>query len=142
MTTRAVLQGCARFPLRACRERWPIGVVIAAAVAATGCLGLAPVRPDAPPGRFRERVVVLVVDGTPGLPFEGSYGTPTVTQSVRGSVPAQFHVRSAVAVTATFTKAAAEGELIVRLVVDGQEVARRQTSQPFGTVMLSRVLAR
>ncbi len=140
---RAVLHRSARLPLAgACRRAVRIGVLVVAATTATGCLGLAPVRPDVPPDRFRERTVVIVVDGTPGLPFEGSYGTPTVTQSARGNVPAQFPVRSAVAVVATFTKAAAEGELIVRLVVDGQEVARRQTSQPFGTVMLSRVLSR
>lgn len=58
--------------------------------------------------------------------------------SARGTVPAQFVVKTRVAVVATFTKAAAEGELVVRVLVDGQEVLRRATSLPYGTVVISR----
>jgi hypothetical protein len=110
--------------------------VLALTVLATGCLFLAP-RPDARPGAFRERTVVISVEGTPGLAFEGSYGTPASTVSARGVVPAQFSVRTSVAVAASFTKAVPDGELTVRLLVDGQEVQRRTTAQPFGSIVIS-----
>jgi len=113
----------------------------AAAAATSGCLFLAP-RPDVGPGTFRERTVVLVVDGPAGLPFEGSYGTPGETTAVRGVAPAQFTVKTAVGVVATFTKSAADGELVVRVMVDGQEIQRRATSAPFGTVTVSQLFSR
>ncbi len=121
---------------------WPRRAVSAAgvlvlAVLATGCLFLAP-RPDARPGAFRERTVVIAVEGTPGLAFEGSYGTPARTTSARGVVPAQFSIRTSVAVVASFTKAGPDGELTVRLLVDGQEVQRRTTVQPFGSVFVTK----
>lgn len=85
---------------------------------------------------------MLSVEGTRGLAFEGSYGTPTRTLPARGVVPARFEVKTSVAVVATFTKNAAEGELVVRVLVDGQEVQRRSTTAPFGTVMVLRPFAR
>lgn len=114
------------------------GLLLVAVLAglSAGCLFLAP-RPDVRPGAFRERTALLVLDGTAGLAFEGSYGTPAQSTAVRGRVPAQYEVRTSVAVIGTFTKGAAEGELIVRLLVDGQETQRRSTSAPFGTVIVS-----
>lgn len=109
--------------------------------AASGCLFLAP-RPDVRPGAFPERTVVILVEGTPGLSFEGSYGTPAVTTPVRGVVPAQYTLKTQVAVAATFAKSVSEGELIVRVLVDGQEVARRSTTAPFGSVVVARSFAR
>jgi hypothetical protein len=111
------------------------GGVVAAALA-SGCLFLAP-RPDVPPGRFVERTVVLSLEGTPGLAFEGSYGTPSRSTTARGVVPSQFSVTTSVAVVASFAKAAAEGELVVRVLVDGQELQRRSTTAPFGTVIIT-----
>lgn len=131
-----------RAPASARHAPLRLATLACAALAAAGCLGLAPLRPDVPPDRFRERTVIIAVDGTPGLPFEGAYGTASATRSARGVVPAQFELRSAVAVVATFTKAAAEGDLVLRIVVDGREVARRQTSRPFGTVTISQILSR
>lgn len=116
-------------------------LVAASAAATSGCLFLAP-RPDVGPGTFRERTVILVIDGTAGLPFEGSYGTPAKTTAVRGAVPTQFTVKTAVGVVGTFTKSAADGELVVRVMVDGQEVQRRATSAPFGTVTVSQLFSR
>lgn len=109
--------------------------VIVAAVSVGGCLALAP-RPEFRPGAGVERTILLYVEGTPGLPFEGSYGTLQGTTSTRGTVPAQFQVKTAVAVAATFAKGAADGELIVRVVVDGRDMVRRSTTAPFGSVVV------
>jgi len=110
-------------------------LICGTAVAAGGCLFLAP-RPEYRPGVGVERTVTLHVEGTPGLPFEGSYGTLQSTTAAQGTVPAQFQVKTAVAVAASFTKGAADGELIVRIVVDGQEFQRRATTAPFGSVVV------
>ncbi|MDQ7828259.1 MAG: hypothetical protein QN122_01640 [Armatimonadota bacterium] len=125
------MEGPLRLPRRAA-----VGLAIAlVGVLATACLGgLAP--PPLRRGMVRERTVTIRVEGTPGLPFEGSYGTPTATRPVQGRVPAAYTVTTAVAVTAAFTKANAEGELVVRLLLDGHEVARRATRHPYGTVTL------
>ncbi len=110
-------------------------LTVATAIASGGCLFLAP-RPEYRPGVGVERTVIIHVGGTPGLAFEGSYGTLQSTATARGTVPAQFQVKTAVAAAATFTKAAADGELIVRMVVDGQELQRRSTTAPFGSVIV------
>lgn len=108
----------------------------AALAVSAGCLGsFAP--PPTPPDMGRERTVTIVVEGTPGLAFTGSYGTALSTVSARGTVPAQYTVKTAVAVAATFVKETEEGELVVRLLADGREIMRRTTGQPFGTVVLA-----
>jgi hypothetical protein len=113
-----------------------LGLITAFLLLAGGCLGsFAP--PPPPPDMGRERTVAILVEGTPGLTFTGSYGTPLSTVSARGTVPAQYTVKTAVAVAATFIKEGEEGELVVRLVADGQELMRRTTRQPFGTVVLA-----
>jgi len=118
-----------------------IPLVLLAAAATSGCLFLAP-RPDVRPGAFPERAVVIAVEGTPGLSFEGSYGTTAATTPVSGVVPAQYMLRTQVAVAASFAKTVSEGELIVRILVDGQEVVRRSTTAPFGTIVVARTFAR
>jgi len=113
-----------------------LGLLAASLLLASGCLGsFAP--PPSPPDMGRERTVTILVEGTAGLAFTGSYGTPLSTVSARGTVPAQFTVKTAVAVAATFVKEVEEGELVVRLLADGQEIMRRATTQPFGTVVLA-----
>jgi hypothetical protein len=94
------------------------------------------------PGMIRQQTVTILVEGTPGLPFAGSYGTAQGTQSVRGSVPATYTVQSAVGVAATFSKETEQGELVVRLLVEGREVFRRSTSLPFGTITAAYSLVR
>jgi hypothetical protein len=116
---------------------WRAPSLLVVALVSGGCLLVAP-RPEVRPGAFAERTVVLLLEGTPGLAFEGSYGTPAQSTSARGTVPAQFVMKTRVAVAATFTKAAAEGELVVRVLVDDQEVLRRSTSAPFGTILITR----
>ncbi len=119
------------------RRRPPlVGVVGLALALSTGCLGsFAP--PPTPPQMGRERTVTIRVEGTSGVAFTGSYGTPLSTVSARGTVPAQYVVTTAVAVAATFVKDTEDGELVVRLLADGREIMRRTTSQPFGTVVLA-----
>ena len=95
-------------------------VLLVLAALGGGCLFLAP-RPEFRPGAFRERTVILSVEGTPGLAFEGSYGTPSKSTTARGVVPAQFILKTSVGVVATFSKSGEEGELTVRVLVDGQE---------------------
>jgi hypothetical protein len=121
-------------------RQFTVVVLLAAAVASAGCLMLAP-RPDMRPGVGRERTVVISLEGTTGLAFEGSYGTPAKSTAARGTVPAQYSVTTSVAVIAAFTKASQEGELVVRLLVDGQEVQRRSTTQPFGSVIVNQQFA-
>ncbi len=118
-------------------------LVLPALVAGTaaGCLGsFAP--PPVRPGMIREQTVTISVEGTAGLPFTGSYGTAQATQSVRGTVPATYSLKSAVGIAATFTKEEEPGELVLRLVVDGREVFRRATTLPFGTVTAAYSLVR
>ncbi|HET8679833.1 MAG TPA: hypothetical protein VFM39_06905 [bacterium] len=110
-------------------------VIVVTAVSVAGCVFLAP-RPEYRPGVGVERTVTLQVEGTPGLAFEGSYGTPQSTTATRGTVPAQYRVKTAVAVAANFTKSAADGELVVRIIVDGQELQQRSTTAPFGSVVV------
>jgi len=111
---------------------------VALAAAAGGCLFLAP-PPEFRPGAFAEHTVLLMIEGTPGLAFEGSYGTPAKSTSARGTIPAQFILKTRVAVVATFSKSVAEGELVVRVLVDNQEVMQRSTTQPYGTIIVSKV---
>ncbi len=105
-----------------------------------GCLFLAP-QPEFRPGAFRERTVILLVEGTPGLAFEGSYGTPSKSTTARGVIPTQFTLKTSVGVVATFSKSGQEGELTVRVLVDGQEAQRRSTSAPLGTVVVSQIFS-
>ena len=116
---------------------WRAPFLLIVALVSSGCLLVAP-RPEMRPGAFAERTVVLLVEGTAGLAFEGSYGTPAQSTSAGGIVPAQFVMKTRVAVAATFTKTAAEGELVVRILVDDREVMRRSTSAPFGTILITR----
>lgn len=112
-------------------------LLLIVALVSGGCLFVTP-RPEVRPGAFAERTVVLLVEGTPGLTFEASYGTPAQTTSTRGTVPAQFVMKTRVGLAATFTKATADGELVVRVLVDDKEVLRRSTSAPFGTIIITR----
>lgn len=113
------------------------GAIAASAALAAGCMFLAP-RPEVRPGAFAERTVVFSVEGTPGIAFEGSYGTAAGSIAVRGNVPAQFTVKTRAAAAASFTKTQAEGVLTVRVIVDGREVFVRSTSAPYGTVLVTR----
>jgi hypothetical protein len=79
---------------------------------------------------------VIEISGTSGVSFEGSLGTASASQKIEGQVPVQFTVTTAIAVVTTVTKKVEDGDLTVRVLREGQEVARRTTSAPFGTVIL------
>ena len=114
---------------------WRALLIVATALVSGGCLMVAP-RPDLPPNRFIERAVTISLEGTPGLSFEGSYGTTTGSTSARGTVPAQYTVKTSIAVIAAFTKSTEDGELIIRVLVDGKETQSQSTTKPFGTLIV------
>jgi hypothetical protein len=100
----------------------------------SGCslAGFVPEHQEAPP-----KAVALVVDitGTPGTAFEGSLGTTAATRSITGQVPAQYSV-DGIAVVVSLTKTGEAGNLTVRVLRSGQEVARRTTDAPYGSLLL------
>lgn len=119
--------------MTASRSLAHLSLAVLLLLVASGCLGsFAP--PPVRPGMVREQTVIILVEGTAGLPFSGSYGTPTATSSVQDTVPTRYTVKTAVGVAATFTKADEQGDLVVRILVEDREVLRRATSAPYGTI--------
>jgi hypothetical protein len=80
--------------------------------------------------------LVIEVSGTPGLGFEGSFGTAPATKNVEGRVPARYAVVTAVAVAVNLRKASEDGELTVRVLRGEHEVARQSTTAPYGSVLV------
>lgn len=108
-------------------------VAILLTLALSGCVtSLVPQHQETPPSPVS---LVIEISGTPGVSFEGALGTAPATRSIEGRVPAQFTVETAVAVAITVTKKQEDGELTVRVLRAGQEVARRTTASPYGTVL-------
>jgi hypothetical protein len=100
----------------------------------SGCVtALVPEHQDRPPAPVH---VVVEISGTPGTKFEGSLGTPQSARSISGRIPAEYEAETAVAVAVSATKTDEDGELTVRVLKDGREVASRTTTAPFGTVLL------
>ncbi|MGQ0570066.1 MAG: hypothetical protein ACT4P5_11160, partial [Armatimonadota bacterium] len=66
-----------------------------------------------------------------------SYGTPSESVPARGTVPTKYFIKTRTAIVATFTKTAAEGELVVSVLVEGHQVQRRTTSAPVGTIVVN-----
>lgn len=121
--------------MTASRSLAHLSLAVLLLLVASGCLGsFAP--PPVRPGMVREQTVIILVEGTAGLPFSGSYGTPTATSSVQDTVPTRYTVKTAVGVAATFTKAGEQGDLVVRILVEDREVLRRATSAPYGTITI------
>jgi len=111
----------------------PLSFLLAAGVL-SGCVtAFVPEHQETPPSPV---AVVVEITGTPGTTFEGSIGTAPSTKAIDGQVPAQFSVETAVAVAVSVTKKEENGELTVRLLRGGQEMSRRTTSSPYGTVLL------
>ena len=98
----------------------------------TGCtVALVPEHQELPPSGID---LVIEVSGTPGVTYQGSLGTGSVNKSIEGQVPAEFTVHTAVAAVVSVTKEQEAGDLTVRVLRGGQEVARRTTTAPFGNV--------
>jgi len=74
------------------------------------------------------------VQGTAGVRFEGSWGEPGATQTIKGQVPAHFTAQVRQNVYVRVQKAGREGKITVLVLVDGQEVASRATTKPFGLI--------
>jgi hypothetical protein len=120
MTARRRLSGAAFF--------------LAAALLCSGCMtAFVPEHQEAPPA---PAALVIEVSGTPGLGFEGSFGTAPATKAVEGQVPARYAVETAVALAVNLRKAAEDGELTVRVLRGDREVARQSTTAPYGSVLL------
>jgi hypothetical protein len=105
-----------------------------------GCMtALVPEHQETPPAPAS---LVIEISGTPGMSFEGSIGTAPSTKRIEGRVPAQFAVETAVAVAVSVTKKEEDGELTVRVLRGEQEMTRRTTSSPYGTVLLVYTVSR
>jgi hypothetical protein len=100
----------------------------------SGCMtAFVPEHQETPPA---PAALVIEVSGTPGLGFEGSYGTAPATKTVEGRVPASYAVETAVALAVNLRKASEDGELTVRVLRGDREVARQTTTAPYGSVLL------
>ena len=100
----------------------------------TGCtVALVPEHQELPPSGV---VLVIEISGSRGMTYQGSLGTGNLNKAIEGQVPAEFTVETAVAAVVSVTKQQEDGELTVSVLRGGQEVARRTTTAPFGTVIL------
>jgi len=85
------------------------------------------------------------VTGSPGTPFEGSYGSASAgTESVEGEVPQDYKVYyngpsgSLDSVTASMQKRVDDySKLTVQIIVDGQTKKERSTAAGFGVAKVS-----
>ncbi len=78
--------------------------------------------------------VTIEVFGTPGLQFEGSYGALGETQPVAGTVPTRLTLRSSIGFTVALQKRARDGELGIKIIVDGRVVSQSSTKKVLGLV--------
>ena len=133
MSVPPVVGGIPRFVQSLAIRLAPLSLLLAAGLL-SGCVAaFVPEHQETPPA---PATIVVEITGTPGTAFEGSIGTAPSTKRIEGQVPAQFTVQTAVAVAVTATKKEEDGDLTVRLLRGGQELSRRTTSSPYGTVLL------
>ncbi|KRT77011.1 MAG: hypothetical protein XU14_C0023G0017 [Armatimonadetes bacterium CSP1-3] len=112
-------------------------ILLILAALAAGCSRSAPTSAPAQRPRPAEgpaRQVEIQVQGTAGVRFEGSLGEPGAIRTITGTVPAQFRLQVRENVYVRVQKAAREGKIVVRVRMDGREVASRSTDKPFGLV--------
>lgn len=104
-----------------------------AACRATGRRGsLEPLIPQPTP---RPAIPVVVeVFGTPGVPFEGSYGELGQTKTAKGNVPARLTFETTAGFTVSLQKRVDKGELGIQVIVGGKAVHRSSTIREFGLV--------
>ncbi len=91
-----------------------------------------PARPPAVP--VATTPVTIEVFGTPGLQFEGSYGALGETQPVSGTVPTKLTLKSVVGFTVALQKRAKDGELGIKVIMDGRIVNQSSTKKVLGLV--------
>ncbi len=120
--------------MRTLAARLAAASTLLAPLVLAGCMtALVPEHQETPPAPAS---LVIEVSGTPGMSFEGAIGTAPSSKRIEGQVPAQFAVTTAVAVAVSVTKKQEDGELTVRVLRGEQEMTRRTTSSPYGTVLL------
>lgn len=91
------------------------------------------------------KTATVRVTGTPGTPFEGSYGSASAgTKSVEGAAPQDYEVyydslpSSFDGVTAKMQKQTEDyDKLTVQIIADGQTKKERSTAADFGVVQVS-----
>jgi hypothetical protein len=91
------------------------------------------------------KTATVRVTGTPGTPFEGSYGSASAgMENVDGEVPQDYEVHydslpsSFDSVTAKMQKQAEDyDKLMVQIIVDGETKKERSTAADFGVAQVS-----
>jgi len=78
--------------------------------------------------------VTIEVFGTPGVQFEGAYGELGDTKPVSGTVPTRLTFRSGVGFTVALQKRATQGELGIKVIVDGRTITQSSTKKVHGLV--------
>ena len=114
-------------------------LLLALALLGSGCRSsIGRGRPDQGPQQGTVPVartpVTIEVFGTPGLQFEGSYGALGETQPVAGTVPTKLTLQSSVGFTVALQKRARDGELGIKIIVDGRVVSQSSTKKVLGLV--------
>ncbi len=109
--------------------------LFAVCVAITGCslVAFVPEHQETPPPPVS---VVVEITGSSGVRFEGSLGTAGATRMISGQVPVTYAVDGGVALAVNVTKKNEDGNLTVRVLRSGAQVAQRATDAPYGTVLL------
>jgi hypothetical protein len=90
----------------------------------------APPRPLATPSS----AVVIEVVGTEGLHFEGSYGELGSPKPLSGDVPRTLTFRTGVGFSVAFQKRTTQGELGLKVMVDGKTLHQSTTTKDYGVV--------
>jgi hypothetical protein len=103
-----------------------------------------PAPTPAPAKKDEGQTVTVRVTGTPGVAFQGNYGTPDSTRSVDGVTPQEYDVEvetglfSTDAVTAVMQKQGqGNEELSVEMLVGDETVKEQSTTSPFGVVTVN-----
>lgn len=78
--------------------------------------------------------IVVEVFGTQGIRFGGSFGELGATKNVEGTVPSSLTLKSATGFYVALQKRGPEGELGIRVSVDGRHVKQSSTTRQFGVV--------
>ena len=78
--------------------------------------------------------VVIEVVGTQGLRFEGSYGELGQPKQLAGDVQRTLTFRTGVGFSIAFQKRTQQGELGLKVMVDGKTVHQSTTTKEYGVV--------
>lgn len=78
--------------------------------------------------------VVIEVSGTDGLRFEGSYGELGDTKPVSGTVPTRLTLKTGVGFSVALQKRTPQGELGIKVTVEGKVVSESKTVKEYGVV--------